>query len=134
MRKITDHQLNELNRLLDLTAVDEAQEGGQSNAYEIRLNVPAGSRLANMLRLDFQNGPVGSAADLNGISMEVLLAILIDRLKGFQGMNSSVTGKAAPHACRENAIALTHLEDALNWLRKRTLDRQARGVENTRKP
>ena len=33
----------------------------------------------------------------------------------------------------ENAIALTHLEDALMWLQKRTRDRLARGVEGTLK-
>jgi hypothetical protein len=37
------------------------------------------------------------------------------------------------YACKENACALTHLEEALMWLQKRTRDRMARGVEGTMK-
>ena len=59
---------------------------------------------------------------MNGISQEALLAILIDRLRGFQ---------SGQYACRENAIALTKLEEATMWLQKRTLDRVRRGVEGT---
>ena len=32
-------------------------------------------------------------------------------------------------ACRENALALTKVEEALHWLNHRTADRQRRGVE-----
>ena len=37
------------------------------------------------------------------------------------------------YACRENAIAITKLEEALLWLRKRTEARVERGVEGTSK-
>jgi len=33
--------------------------------------------------------------------------------------------------CRENAIAITKLEEALLWLNKRTMDRERRKVEGT---
>ena len=33
--------------------------------------------------------------------------------------------------CRENAVAITKLEEALLWLRKRTIGREKRGVEGT---
>jgi hypothetical protein len=56
------------------------------------------------------------------VTDEALLAIQIDRLRSFQ------SGK---FACRENAIALTHLEEAMMWLNKRTENRLARGVEGT---
>lgn len=72
------------------------------------------------LSLKFQSQAAVLGA--NGITHEVLLAVLIDRLQGFQG---------GPYACRENAIALTKLEEALLWLNKRTLQRVARGVEGT---
>ncbi|AQN32530.1 hypothetical protein BCP12_118 [Bacillus phage BCP12] len=36
-------------------------------------------------------------------------------------------------ACRENAMAITKLEEALMWLNKRTTDRRNRGVEGTYK-
>lgn len=35
------------------------------------------------------------------------------------------------YKCRENAIAITKLEEALLWLRKRTMNRERRGVEGT---
>ena len=35
--------------------------------------------------------------------------------------------------CRENALAITKLEEALMWLNKRKADREARGVEGLSK-
>ena len=49
-----------------------------------------------------------------------LLAIVIDRLRAFQ---------AGPFACRENALALTKIEEAQHWLLHRTRARMTRGVE-----
>ena len=43
-------------------------------------------------------------------------------LNGFQNSD---------YKCRENAIAITKLEEALMWLRKRTMARENRGVEGT---
>ena len=71
------------------------------------------------LRILFQNGPILEVG-VNGISGEALLAIVIDRLRSFQ---------AGQYACRENALALTKLEESLMWLNKRTADRKGRGVE-----
>jgi hypothetical protein len=51
-----------------------------------------------------------------------LLAILLDRLEGFQ------SGK---FACHDNQIALDHIQSARLWLHKRTMDRVTRGVEGT---
>jgi hypothetical protein len=48
--------------------------------------------------------------------------MVIDRLNGFQSTDFK---------CRENAIAITKLEEALMWLRKRTQDREIRGVEGS---
>lgn len=56
--------------------------------------------------------------------LEALLAVVIDRLRGFQ---------SGPYGCRENAVALTKIEEATMWLQKRTRDRMARGVEGTNK-
>ena len=69
----------------------------------------------------FQNGPVREAG-VNGCHQEDLLVIVIDRLQHFQKGN---------FACRENALALTKLEEALHWLRHRTNERVERGVEGT---
>jgi len=61
---------------------------------------------------------------VNGVMNEDLIVMVIDRLQSFQ---------ESPYKCRENAIAITKLEEALLWLRKRTMDREARNVEGTHK-
>lgn len=55
----------------------------------------------------------------DGTTNEEVLRVLIDRLNYLQGKCS----------CRENAIVITKLEEALLWLNYRTTQRQSRGVE-----
>lgn len=126
MRTLTDHKLNGLNDALTITVFDEPGQGNACHEYEISLSsspVAGGPDVAQGARyttpIKFQNGPIQESG-VNGISGEALLAIVIDRLRGFQ------SGK---FACRENAIALTKIEEGLMWLQKRTRDREARGVE-----
>ena len=71
--------------------------------------------------VQFQNGPLKETGH-NGISDEALLAVVIDRLEGFN---------SGPYRCRENSLAITHLEEAMHWLNHRTASRQRRGVEGT---
>lgn len=71
--------------------------------------------------IHFQEGPILECGS-NGVGNEDLINMVVERLEGFQ------RGK---FACRENAIAITKLEEALLWLRKRTEARVARGVEGT---
>lgn len=72
-------------------------------------------------RISLQNGPVREFGR-NGVFMEHLIAICIDMLQKFQ---------TSKYSCRENAIAITKLEEAIMWLNKRTAKRVARGVEGT---
>lgn len=49
-----------------------------------------------------------------------------------------IDGKVRPavdmqYIRRYNALALTHIEEAQNWLNRRTLERTRRGVEGTHK-
>lgn len=75
--------------------------------------------------ISFQNGPVKEDGNgVNGITHEVLLAVLIDRLEGFQ---------AGQYANPHNQLALDHLRGALEALHDRTRARIARGVEGTHK-
>lgn len=67
----------------------------------------------------WQLGPVQEAG-VNGTTIEDVVEVCIARLQGFQ---------AGPFASRENALAITALEEGRNWLLQRTRDRQARGVE-----
>lgn len=69
----------------------------------------------------FQEGPIKEAG-VNGVHNEDLIAMVITRLEHFQN---------SEYKCRENALAITHLEEALLWLRKRTMGRENRGVEGT---
>lgn len=125
-REITDHKVNELNDKVTIKVLDKPGAGGANHDYMIMLpeidEGPAkGGRACYSIH--FQNGPIAEAG-VNGITQEVLLAIVIDRLRSFQ---------RGPYACRENALALTKIEEAMLWLQKRTLDRMKRGVEGTSK-
>jgi hypothetical protein len=125
MREILDHKTNAANGELTVVAVDEPGSGGAHHRYEI-----TGFTEANPAGLDgkhavdwilFQNGPIKEAG-VNGLTHEVLLAIVIDRLRCFQ---------ANRYASEHNALALADLQSALNWMKRRTEERQARGVEGT---
>jgi hypothetical protein len=125
MRTITDHKLNGLNDAIAINVLDEPGQGGACHEYEIVLPLPAPiggmNPRGDVTKISFQNGPIQEAG-VNGISGEALIAIVIDRLRSFQ---------AGQFSCRENAVALTKLEESLMWLQKRTRDRLARGVEGT---
>ena len=75
----------------------------------------------SLVDIHFQEGPIKECG-VNGCANEDLLIMVVRRLEGFQ---------QSEFACRENALALTHIEEALLWLRKRTMGREARGVEGT---
>lgn len=116
MRQITDHKVNECNEAIAISADEpDAKYGNASHVY--RLDV--GEAFA--VGLQFQRGPIKEVG-VNGLTNEALLAVLIDRLRGFQ---------SGPFSCRENALALTKLEEARMWLFERTRARMARGVEGT---
>ena len=127
-------------------ATDEPGSGGANHKYEILhvgeneqkptiaelealLNsasspvkiLPTGKVADILCSINFQNGPIKESG-VNGIMNEDLIVIVIDRLQGFQN---------GQYKNRENAIAITKLEEALLWLRKRTMDRERRGVEGT---
>ncbi len=67
----------------------------------------------------FQLGPVKEFGE-NGCQIEDVLHVVVDRLEGFQ---------RGQFKCRENALAITKLQEALHWLEHRTRERQRRGVE-----
>ena len=118
MREISTHKVNGYNNKLRVEARDEPGNGGANHVYDITPTVGN----AKGLRIEFQNGPLAGDTPPNGVTHEALLAIVIDRLQAFQ---------KGPFACRENAIALTKLEEAVHWLKHRTEARLARGVEGT---
>lgn len=74
-----------------------------------------------LTKVDFQEGAIKESG-VNGCCNEDLINMVIERLEGFQN---------SEFKCRENALAITKLEEALLWLRKRTMAREQRGVEGT---
>lgn len=125
MRKITDHIVNPCNDKIEITVMDEPGSGGACHHYRIEFDDPKWGpdplSKHQVHEVCFQNGPIAEVGT-NGVTHEALLAIIIDRLRCFQ---------KGTYTCRENAIALTKLEEATMWLQKRTRDRMARGVEGT---
>lgn len=126
MRELTGHKVNGCNESIGITVVDEPGCGGSCHAYDLHLlsapGVSPGITAEQWTtKLRFQNGPIGTAG-VNGITHEALLAVLIDRLEGFQ------SGK---YACAENADTLAALQHAQSILKSRTEKRLARGVEGT---
>lgn len=128
MRTIIFHSLNPANEAMKVHALDGPGPGGASHVYCIGLEGPMDALDPRHLigcRLSFQNGPVKEDGNgVNGITHEALLAVLIDRLRGFQ---------SGPYANEFNAGALEYLAKALAILHQRTRDREARGVEGTHK-
>ena len=72
-------------------------------------------------QINFQEGPIKENG-VNGVANEDLINMVLCRLEGFQ---------QSEFACRENAIAIAKLQEALMWLRIRTNGRKIRGVEGT---
>lgn len=116
MREITSHRVNPANDRLRIQVMDEPGAGGANHHYEV-----SGFDNHGRVLIGFQDGPINEQG-VNGLTQEVLIAICVDRLQSFQ---------AGPYACRENALALTKLEEAQHWLHHRTKARMDRGVEGT---
>jgi len=93
---------------------------------------PAGGTTAGTgINIEWQNGPlreqvVGEpsrkVAEQNGAFTEGIIAAAIGRLEFYQ---------TSRFRCRENALAITKLQEAIHWLQHRTQAREALGVEGT---
>lgn len=131
MREIHDHKVNPANDTLTITVADEPGAGGANHLYQVtgfntasNASDPFSKRYgqpADHSTILFQNGPIPEVG-VNGVTHEVLLAIVADRLRSFQ---------KGPYGCKANACALTHIEEAQHWLQQRTIERMRRGVEGT---
>lgn len=69
---------------------------------------------------DIQSGPVAENGR-NGCDATDIIRYAIGLYKSFNNA----------HACRENSITITKLEEALHWQEARTRDRVERNVEGT---
>ncbi len=119
-RELTSHKVDGLNNQLTISVEDDPGDGGANHRYDI-LAVDLHTARARVTELHFQNGPIGDAG-VTGISNESLLAVVEDRLVGFQ---------SGEFACLDNIKALAKVQEAMFWLHQRTRGRVARGVEGT---
>lgn len=89
--------------------------------------VPAGGFVRGIgIAIAWQEGPSGRGTDRKGQTgarVEDLLDACLSRLKYYQGTKFN---------CPENVLALSGLESALQWLQKRTEEREKRQVKGTR--
>lgn len=112
-RSVTDHHDGHgLNESVAIQT-DSPDPSGAAHYYNLAIN---GEQVG---AIQFQKGPRNEEGSTPGATEAALLAILIDRLRGFQ---------AGPYACRENAIQLTKLEECLHWTKARADARAKRGV------
>lgn len=102
--------LQALNRLDE----NDNPTGGSVTGVGVNISWQDGPRLADT--------PVGSPelAPPNGAFVEDVLWAALQRLESFQD---------SKYRCRENAIAITKIEEALFILKDRQLSRSERGVE-----
>lgn len=115
MNKLSTIQKRE--NLNTVFAIDEKGNGGAHHNYEIDLQ--DGNGVCN---IQFQNGARKLPNSIHGVLDTDLLEIVRHRLQCFQ---------QGDFATRENAIALTHIEEALLWMNKRVEDRIERNVLGT---
>jgi len=108
-----------------VAAMDEKGAGGANHQYCVFANIPnnnpQGFCETHFADVSFQKGPIKENG-VNGCHNEDLIAIVIDRLEGFQ---------SGEYACIENERAITYLKETLSQLDLRTQGRIARGVEGT---
>lgn len=122
---MSDEKLTTIQKRNNLNTVYRIGEVGLGGAYHqynvYHLSDPERG-YETKTEIKFQNGPRNDPSSIGGVLDADLLEIVRDRLRAFQ---------SGPFACRENACALTHIEEALMWMNKRIEDRTERGVLGT---
>lgn len=101
---------------------DEKGNGGAHHKYTIMGGEDGKGNFEVYTHIQFQNGARKLPDSIHGILDTDLLEIVRHRLSCFQ---------QGPFSTRENAIALTHIEEALLWMNKRVEDRIERNVLGT---
>jgi hypothetical protein len=116
-------ELSTIQKRNKLNKVYRLGDKGPGDAYHAyHISGASDGRILFGETIFFQKGPRKDPAAQHGVLDSDLLEIVRDRLKSFQ---------AGPYACRENALALTHVEEALLWMNARAEDRAERSVLGT---
>lgn len=72
----------------------------------------------NIITFEIQEGTIEENG-VNGCQIDDMIWAVATILRKFNSR----------FPCRENSCAITHLDEAMMWLEKRTKDREGRGVE-----
>lgn len=114
-------KLNTIQTKENLNEVYRVGENGPGGGYHEYMIVAAeGQHILE--HIQFQKGPRMEQGSTPGVLDCDLLEIVRDRLAHFQ---------KGDFACRENACALTHIEEALMWMNRCVEDRIERQVLGT---
>lgn len=116
-RHVTLHQVDACNRALTVIGYPRGEPAWDCSDYRV-FGIDGGEAddpQDHGYPLTFQRGPVFEFGR-NGLTNEVLLAVVIDRLESFQ---------EGPHACVENSQAISHLRFVLGLMRQRSERRDA---------
>ena len=116
--------IQKIEKLNDVWRVDEKGPGGAHHRYIICKHREDGWCCGNnsegiLADIQLQCGPRKEDGSIHGVIDSDLLEIVRDRLKSFQ---------SGEFSCRENELALNHIEEALMWLNKRVENRIERNV------
>lgn len=123
MEKLSTIQKRE--NLNEVFTDGEKGNGGAYHSYVIAIGGTDGCNIESApitVQINFQNGARKDPNAIHGIIDTDLLEIVRNRLQCFQ---------EGEFKTRENAIALTHIEEALLWMNKRVEDRIERNVLGT---
>ena len=103
----------------------EKMDGSPAHVLAIPADAKDDSMMGRMHYIDikFQLGPRGEVG-INGCCIREVIQVVVDRLEGFQ---------QGQFKCRENALAITKLQEAQHWLAHRTEERVRRGVKGFNK-
>jgi hypothetical protein len=124
MRELPKGALGAVDQALIIRVMDEPGPGGANHVYRVLLPGPGGEPGWSAQEIKFQKGPVKECG-VNGLTIESLLVICLDRLMSFQ---------SGPFPDDNNMGAIMSLTDALKYLNNRTADRISREVEGRTAP
>ena len=125
-RQVISHRFGDGNKDLEIVALDGPSKSGSCMLYRAIAHRD-GKKPEEICDLRFQMGRPSQHGS-NGLTNESLLAVVEDRLIGFQ---------KGEFQNLENARALHHVKEALLWLQRRVINQSTRnsiGLTGRSKP
>jgi len=126
MEEVIEYEkLNTIQKREKLNSVfvtDRKGNGGANHQYLIGKANAEIDEVKTLMIVQMQNGARKLEDSIHGVLDTDLLEIVRHRLQCFQ---------KGDFATRDNAVALTHIEEALMWMNRRVEDRIERNVLGT---